>query len=896
MKSSDSSSKSIKFAVILLAVLSVLVTGIGGMAYYTHIIDMAREREISLATDVPEALVSRIDDFVRRGLQAVRLLAVEDSILEAIDRTVRNEASVSLSERETNEILDHFCVELKASICYVMDVQGRTVASSNRDGPKSLVGKNYAFRPYFQSAIRGVAGLYAALGVTTHKRGLYFSSTVYTRTQAIAGVVVIKFPMNFLDQIFKALPGVAVLTSPEGVIFVANRSDWLFKTLSDLSTGQLQALQQSPQFGGIKPSSLGWKWKDDSHLLDPQGSHYYYHAVDVKALPGWKVGYAVKSTELNLQVQQATHTIIYALALFLLAVILIVGFIYRRSALSIKQLMDYRQALEQSEERFRRFSEVANEAILIHRHGVGLDANTVAEKMFGYTRDDFIGMKAAQIIAPECLQRVLENITQQYKEPYEVVAITRDGVRIPVQLTGKSITWDGQLARVTSFVDISERKKQEEKILYQATYDALTGLPNRTLCRDRIEQAIRAARRGNYRLALMFVDLDDFKAVNDTMGHDIGDELLQQVARRMQSCVRAEDTVARQGGDEFLILLGRIDQAADVNTIEEKLLQAFSTPFDLCGTELVVTLSIGVVVFPEDGEEYSTLLQYADIAMYRAKAEGKNMSRKFNPEMGVRTSRLQALNTALQRALPEAEFSLVYQPLFAVATRQLQGAEALLRWQSKELGAILPEEFIPVLERTGKIVEVGIWVLEQACRQMVLWQQQGFEHLRIAVNVSPRQLGDMTFPQKLQQILDGSGLAADRLEIEVTEGLFLKHSIENVKRVLHALRVLGVGLSIDDFGTGFSSLGYVRDYPFTSLKIDRSLLPKDANDYRAQALVTAAIAMAKGLEMSVIAEGVETSYQLDFMKAHFCDSIQGFLLGKPVKAEDFIFTGEVELL
>jgi len=896
MKTTESSSTSIKNAVILLAVVSLLVTGVGGMIYYTNTAGMVREHELSHSAAVPDELKGRINDFVQRGIQAVKLMAGEDSMLEAIDRRVRNEITIGMSERETNETLDHFCTELEASICYIMDDQGLTVASSNRNGPHSLVGKNYAFRPYFQTAVRGAAGIYAALGVTTRKRGLYFSATINTRTQAIAGVAVIKFPMDFIDQLFKAVPGHAILTSPEGVIFSASESDWWFKTLTNTSSSQSQNLRKSAQFGGTKPPSLHWKWVDDSHLLDPQGSRYFYHEEYVKSLPGWKVGYFLKTAALNTQVRQDTRTVVLVLLLFFFTVILIVGYIYRRSVLSIHQLADYRVALEHSEDRFRGFFEIANEAIIIHHQGVGLDANTMAEKLLGYGRDEFVGMKITRIFAPECLQRVQEHIASQYEESYESVIITRSGERIPVEIVDQSIEWDGQPARVASIVDISERKKQEEKILYQATYDALTGLPNRSLCRDRIEQAIRAARRGSYPLALMFVDLDDFKTVNDTLGHDAGDRLLQLAAHRMQFCVRDADTVARQGGDEFLILLGKIDHADDVNTVEEKLLQAFVAPFDLGGTEYRITLSIGVVVFPENGEDYTTLLQYADIAMYQAKAEGKNQSRKFNSVMGEQTSRQTVLNNALQHALGNGEFSLVYQPMFEVSSQRLQGAEALLRWQSKQLGEVLPDEFIPVLERTGLIAEVGIWVLQQACRQAVQWQQQGCESLHMAVNVSPRQLRDKTFPARLRTILEASGLAAARLELEVTEGLFLQHSVEDATQVLKSLRGLGVGLSMDDFGTGFSSLGYIRDYPFTSLKLDRSLLPIDANDHRAQALVTASVTMAKGLNMSVIAEGIETTYQLEFVKDCFCDGIQGFLLGKPVKAKDFSCSGEITLL
>jgi len=886
---------SIKYAVILLAVLTVLVTGGGGALYYSYSTNMVREHEIAHTTAIPETLASRVDDFIQRNTQAVKLLAGEDSMLEAIDRTVMNVPAVMLSERETNETLDHFCSELKAAICYIMNDQGLTVASSNRDTPKSLIGHNYAFRPYFQTAIKGQPGLYAALGVTTHKRGLYFSSAVYNRARTIAGVVVIKFSTEYVDDIFSEAPGVAFLMSPEGVIFASNQADWQLHTLSNLTPEQLQKLQQSPQFGKTKPPTLGWEHVDNEHLSNPQGQKFFFHETGIKTFPGWKVGYAANVDVLNAQVRRDTRTIVYILLIFFFLVILIVGFIYRKSSQSIHQLTIYRQALEQSEDRLRRFSEVANEAIIFHRNAVALDANTTAEQLFGYSRSELNGIKVSQVIAPEYLQQVQSNIADQYEEPYESVIVTKSGERIPVEILGKTTTWDGQPARVSSFVDIRQRKKQEEKILYQATFDALTGLPNRTLCRDRIEQAIRAAKRGNYLLALMFIDLDDFKTVNDTLGHDAGDVLLQQAARRMQGCVRAEDTVARQGGDEFLVLLGKIDQAADVKTVEEKLLQAFSIPFTIDGTDLNVTLSIGVVVYPDDGANYETLLQYADIAMYQAKEEGKNQSRMFSREMSVKTNRQQDLSNGLQQAMPNGEFSLVYQPLYDVATLRAQGAEALLRWNNKALGPIPPEEFIPLLERTGMIVDIGIWVLQQACQQAVTWQQQGLEKLRMAVNVSPRQLGDRRFPEMLQKVLESSGLAAELLDIEVTEGLFLKHSIDDATTVLHSLRTIGVGLSMDDFGTGFSSLGYVRDYPFTSIKIDRSLLPKDTDDHRAQALVKAAVDMARALDMAVIAEGVETAYQLEFVKACFCDSLQGFLLSKPVNAKNFSAIWEQQL-
>jgi len=412
--------------------------------------------------------------------------------------------------------------------------------------------------------------------------------------------------------------------------------------------------------------------------------------------------------------------------------------------------------------------------------------------------------------------------------------------------------------------EVDERKKAEAKLHYQAEYDGLTGLPNRLLAMDRLSQAMLHARRSGTRVVLIFVDLDDFKKVNDTLGHPVGDALLVEAASRLRHAVRDEDTVARHGGDEFLVILGGLQRAESADLIAEKIVQAFAPSFVLGENELVVTPSLGLAVFPEDGDEPSTLLRNADLAMYDAKDAGRNTYRYFNKRVHETSVRRLAIERQLRSALQRAELRLHYQPLVATGSRRLAGAEALLRWHHPEEGLIGPEQFIAVAEHTGLIVEIGDWVLQTACAQLAEWRAQGAEGLRMAINVSPRQFRGDRLLRGVQACMAQHRLPPGCLQIEVTESLLVRNQPE-VRETLQALSAAGVALAMDDFGTGYSSLSYLKRFPFHALKIDREFVRDLASDPEDRALVSAAIRLGKGLGLTVVAEGVENEEQMRFL-------------------------------
>ncbi|MCB1959375.1 MAG: EAL domain-containing protein [Rhodocyclaceae bacterium] len=441
---------------------------------------------------------------------------------------------------------------------------------------------------------------------------------------------------------------------------------------------------------------------------------------------------------------------------------------------------------------------------------------------------------------------------------------------------------------ITHFVavreDISERKAQEAEMLYRAHHDALTDLPNRALAVDRLNQALRHAERQGAVVALLFIDMDNFKTVNDTLGHEAGDALLVAAGQRIRAVLRGDDTVARHGGDEFLVILTDAGSAAQVGGVAQTILQAFGQPFDIDGAEVFVTLSIGATLYPDDGANVSALLRNADLAMYEAKDVGRNSCRFFNPALHETTRARMEIESCLRGALARGEFHLVFQPVMRADSGRIVGAEALLRWNSPTLGAVPPDRFIDIAERTGLIVAIGDWVLEEACRQAGHWQRSVAPGFRISVNVSPRQFRASAFAQRVAAVLARNGMSANSLIVEVTEGLLLQNHAE-VRAVFDQLIALGVRMEMDDFGTGYSSLSYLKHFPFNAVKIDREFVRDVAVDPDDRVLVDTVIRMGKSLGLSVIAEGVETAEQLDILRALGCDLLQGYYFSRPVTAE-----------
>lgn len=478
--------------------------------------------------------------------------------------------------------------------------------------------------------------------------------------------------------------------------------------------------------------------------------------------------------------------------------------------------------------------------------------------------------------------RIQDLYTQLQTESHDILEL-HDGRSLEARSCPQRLG-DTVIGRVWSFRDVTERLRTEAKIRYQASHDLLTGLPNRMFFNERLADALAAAAQDQTPMAVMFLDLDRFKLINDSLGHAAGDQLLQEVAKRLRQCLRKHDLVARWAGDEFTLLLTDIDSSEDAVTIAQKILTAMKPNFTLEGQPLHIGSSIGIAIYPNDGEDAETLLKNADAALYRAKDGGRNSYHLYTSSISSETSEWLTLENYLHRALERQEFVLHYQPQVNVLTGEITQMEALLRWQHPELGLIPPGKFIPLAEENGLIVPLGEWVLRTACAQNRAWQAVGLPPIRVAVNLSARQLRQPNLVEMLAQVLQDTGLAPRYLELEITETTVMKN-VELTQDILYQLHRMGVSMAMDDFGTGYSSLGYLKKFPFNTLKIDQSFvrdLTTDAND---KAIVAAIIAMGRVLNLKLVAEGVETELQKHSLLSLDCEEMQGYLFSSPLTAD-----------
>ena len=435
--------------------------------------------------------------------------------------------------------------------------------------------------------------------------------------------------------------------------------------------------------------------------------------------------------------------------------------------------------------------------------------------------------------------------------------------------------------------DITIRKEYEERLIKQANFDSLTGLPNRLLAMDRLSQAIGRAQRENGRVGVVFIDLDHFKKVNDTLGHAVGDKLLQQASERLVHGVRGTDTVARLGGDEFMIILPDLKESTDAELVAEKTLSLCAHTFHIDGHELQLSASVGITIYPDDDTDPHFLVRNADLAMYQAKDDGRGTFRFFTAEMNARAHEIMMIETEMRHAIDRNEFSVHYQPLVDLTSDRIIGAEALIRWNNQRFGSVSPGKFIPIAENTGLIIPLGEWVLCTACYDAVQWQKESGLPLQVAVNVSSRQFERGGFLKVVTDTLRATGLPPQCLKLEITEGVLLRDS-PDTKKTIEEICALGVRLAIDDFGTGYSSLSYLRRLPFDTLKIDRSFVKDVPHSPEAVSVVQAVVAMAHGMHMTVIGEGVETVEQREFLKTLGCEISQGWLTGKPMPFDEFL--------
>jgi len=446
---------------------------------------------------------------------------------------------------------------------------------------------------------------------------------------------------------------------------------------------------------------------------------------------------------------------------------------------------------------------------------------------------------------------------------------------------------DGNAQRMIGIcIDATERKQAEAQIQFLAHHDHLTRLPNRFVAMERLKMTMAYADRAKENVALLFLDLDHFKAINDSLGHNMGDLLLVEVARRLQTCLRESDTVSRQGGDEFLVILTNIHDLTAVTDSAARIVNALAAPYEIDGHALAVTVSVGIAIYPNDAKDTQTLMQRADTAMYHAKATGGNEFTFFSEQMNVAVAETQAIRSELRQALAGGEFALHYQPQIDLASGRILGAEALLRWHSPRRGLMLPDEFISIAEDCGLIVPIGDWVLQEACRQAVHWQQAGLPELTVAVNLSAMQFRRGNLQQSVVQALSASGLAPDLLELELTESILITEA-EFARETLRNLRSLGIRFAIDDFGTGYSSLAYLKRFPIDKLKIAQTFVQGMDSNPEDAAIVHAVIQMARALKLKTIAEGAETAKTIEHLRLHHCDEVQGDYYSQPLTEEEF---------
>jgi diguanylate cyclase (GGDEF)-like protein/PAS domain S-box-containing protein len=523
--------------------------------------------------------------------------------------------------------------------------------------------------------------------------------------------------------------------------------------------------------------------------------------------------------------------------------------------------------------------------------------NMVAEKMTGWSREEASGRPLVDVF------RIIDGVTRQpAQNPMDVavakdktvgltancILIRRDGHEFAIEDSAAPIhDRDGHgTGAVIVFHDVSVARSMSLQMTHSAQHDFLTDLPNRMLLNDRLTHAIASARRYQTKLAVLFLDLDGFKLVNDSLGHAIGDKLLKAMGERLLAVVRKSDTVSRQGGDEFVIVLSSIRRPEDAIPSVTKIIAAMIAPHSIDLQDFHVSVSIGISIYPDDGADAGALIQNADNAMYHAKEHGSNSYRFFKEDMNVQAVRLQSLEASLHRALERHEFELHYQPKINLKSGQIMAVEVLIRWRHPERGLIPPAEFIPIAESCGLIVPIGRWVLREACMQAREWQVVGLPPIGVAVNISSVEFRDKDFIANLQAILQEAGLESHHLELELTESVLMQH-VESTALLLGELRTMGVRLAVDDFGTGYSSLSYLSQFPINSLKIDKSFVQRITSEHDDAPIISAVISMGRSLKLRVIAEGVETQEQLAFLQAHQCEEAQGYYFSRPVLPEQF---------
>lgn len=570
-----------------------------------------------------------------------------------------------------------------------------------------------------------------------------------------------------------------------------------------------------------------------------------------------------------------------------------------------KQNLFMQQQLSESERLHRYIVNTSPDIIyILDQDGHFTFINERIESLLGYSKEEIVGKHYSFLVHHDDMEqakyvfnerrigtRAAKNIELRLKCKDDGKSRHFNNRTLPIELSAMGM-YAGDKQTSSSYTgtygvarDVTERKIAEETINFQAYHDLLTKLPNRALLRDRLSLAISQAKRENEKLAVMFLDLDRFKNINDSLGHMIGDELLQQVSIRLKECIRAADTLARFGGDEFTLMLPKLHNGReDASKLAQKITDTLKQPFNVEGHELYVSASIGIALFPNDGLNIDSLIKHADVAMYHVKGQGKNGYQFYSNEMNVPYLEKLSLDTGIHRALDNNEFSLVYQPQVNLRTGEIVGVEALLRWEHPEHGSISPSEFIPFAEESGLITDIGYWVIKTACSELSRWRTAGLPEIRMSINISARQLTEENIVKNVIDIMKDYDVPGRCIELEITENAIMD-DMDSAIRKLQELSGYGITVAIDDFGTGYSSLSYLHKLPIQTLKIDRTFLKESRINKGDNTIINTIVAMAKGLNLNVIAEGVESQTQLEYLREIDCSEAQGFLFGKPLPSD-----------
>ena len=863
--------------------LSLLIPGLAVLlvAVFSTVtwFSLAETREAGLreAESRAQAQAELAEERTARSLQAVNLVLAGIGDLWAREPALRDRRNPQMQAL------------LRSKVAYLPVARGLFIVDSR--GAKThdiesaaIMSGDFSDREYFNWHRNRTGGLYIGRPGFNTESGEWFlaaSRRLSAADGSFAGVVVAALDAQALQSLYRDLDtgrdGAVELLHANGELIarVPDAPKWLGMptgnsiTLKDLKAGApSRTLRAASPVDGVSRIY---------NLRPVSGAPLMVQAgiSEDEALAGWR---EKKSA--------ATVTLIY----LVLATVLVVWLLLRELRRGGESAPDSAlvDSLRESEARYHSLFRNSIDAILVLQpDGSILAANSEACRMLEYSEGELCKLGRERIFdaADTRVQALMDELARNGSARGEFRLLRKDGSQVPVELSSATFKdRTGQLCASMIIRDITERRRAEEHIEYLAYHDELTGIPNRAHFQREFDHAVAASQHHGLSCALMLVDLDRFKYINDTIGHQAGDQLLKQMAARLRACLRDSDIIARLGGDEFIILMQDAANMEAVTAVADKILEVASRPLVIEDQEFLVTASIGISTYPGDGTDLQTLLKSSDLAMYRAKEGGKNGYRYFAPEMNVHSRQRMEIESALRGALDRQEFTLHFQPKIRLSTRTIAGMEALIRWNHPERGLLGPGSFIAIAEETGLIVPIGDWVMEEACRQAQAMREAGHRDLRVAVNLSARQLFDDELARRVADILDHTGFPAQNLELEITESMVMQDA-EQAINLLTALHGTGVRIAIDDFGTGYSSLAYLKRFPIDCVKIDRSFirdLPDNSDDI---AITRSIIAMAHNMKLEIVAEGVETVEQLEFLQACGCEEIQGFLFSRPLPAD-----------